>query len=158
VQQRKARFIALVCEHLTSDASRMLTAAERRTCVRSLRHLPTAALAEVSDCRMEETAVLYVFCSVESYDVPEPGPTMDLAGACGRLVACYYRQLPGDLPRRLRGHLAEWFALRDEQLFRAAWSRLRRVGVGAIAHFLRTDPDDVMSRAVRLGILPSPGQ
>jgi hypothetical protein len=158
VQARKARFVALVGEHLTSDASRMLTAVERRTCLRSLRHLPAGALAEVTDRRMAGAAVLYVFCSVESYDAPGLGPTADLSALCGRLVAGYYRQLPGDLPRRLRGHLAEWLALRDDQLFRAAWARLRPVGVAALAHFLRTDPDDVMSRAVRLGLLPNPGQ
>lgn len=158
MQARKARFVALVCEHLTSDAALMLTAADRRTCLNSLRHLPAASLDGVTDRRMAGAAVLYVFCSVEGYDAPELGPTADLAGLCGRLVACYYRQLPDDLPPRLRGHLAEWLALRDDQLLRAAWARLRPVGVAAMAHFLRTDPDDVMSRAVRLGLLPSPGQ
>jgi hypothetical protein len=158
VQARKARFVALVCEHLTSDAALMLTAADRRTCLNSLRHLPTAALAGVTDRRMAGAAVLYVFCSVESYDAPDLGPAADLADLCGRLVTCFYRQLPGDLPRRLRGHLAQWLALRDDQLMRAAWARLRPVGVAALAHFLRTDPDDVMSRAVRIGLLPRPGQ
>jgi hypothetical protein len=158
VQARKARFVALVREHLASDTALMLTAADRRACRRSLRHLPADALSGVADRRMPGAAVLYVFCSVERYGAPELEPAEDLAGLCGRLVACFYRQLPDDLPRRLRGHLAEWLALRDDQLLRAAWARLRPSGVAALAHFLRTDPDDVMSRAVCLGILPNPGQ
>ena len=158
MQARKARFITLVCEHLRSDAALMLTATDRRSCVRSLRHLPADALAEMTNCRMAGAAVLYVFCTVESYDAPELGPATDLAGLCGRLVAYFYRQLPDDLPRQLRGHLAEWLALRDDQLLPAAWARLRPVGVAALATFLRTDPDDVMSRAVRLGLLPRPGE
>jgi hypothetical protein len=159
VQARKARFVALVCGHLGSDAnSLMLTAAERRTCRRSLRHLPDAALNDLADCRMADVAVLYVFCALEGSDAPElGGPGVDLPGLSGRIVAYYYRQLPDDLPRRLRGHLAEWLALRDDQFLRAAWARVRPAGVAAVAHFLRTDPDDVMGRAVRLGLVPDPG-
>ena len=48
--------------------------------------------------------------------------------------------------------------LRDDQFLRAAWARLRPAGVAAVAHLLRTDPDEVMGRAVRLGLIPDPGR